>query len=242
MKEKEENHTVNKESKTVHQIIRRTKGDIAYASLRSTLSLIPGAGPIIAEIFSFSVESPLDKRRTKFLEWLANKVNELEEKGLFKKEDMMSDEFLDIVTQALQIVIRNSKKEKIQSLKNSVENSLVGINIEQDLQFVFLNFIDIFSPTHLKILLFFADPAGGMPNNLKIDFPDYRYNHSVESLKTIFSDFDERHDYYGLIVDDLKSKGLLHVGYYGVDGLEGDFTDRVTQIGRQFINFITLNK
>lgn len=223
-------------------LIKRTKGDIVHSSIRVLLSSIPGAGPILAEIFSLSVESPLGKRRDEMLIWLANKVNDLEKQGLFKKEYLKNDEFLDIITHALQIAIRNSKKEKIQALQNAIVNSLLGIDIEQDLRFVFLNFIDILSPTHVKILTLFADPAGGMQKENKDEFPDYRYNTTVDSIQVIFSDFKDRADYYGLIIDDLKSKGLLHVGYHGDEGLEGDFTDRATIMGKQFIKFITLQQ
>lgn len=61
------------------------------------------------------------------------------------------------VLQATQIALRTHQEEKLEALRNAVVNSTSGQVLEDDVRAVFLNLVDTFTPTHLRILKYFQD-------------------------------------------------------------------------------------
>jgi hypothetical protein len=64
--------------------------------------------------------------------------------------------FVTTVLQATQIALRTHQEEKLEALRNAVANS-GGNQLQDDTRAVFLNLVDTFTPTHLRILKYFKD-------------------------------------------------------------------------------------
>jgi hypothetical protein len=56
------------------------------------------------------------------------------------------------------VAIRNHHKEKLKALRNAVLNSISPNLPEEDLQLMFLNWVDELTTWHLRILQFFDSP------------------------------------------------------------------------------------
>jgi len=240
---KDDSHKLEKIEKKsdIEKALESSVSDAAYSAAKTGISLIPGIGGVLAEIFSFAVDSPLEKRKTKILVWLSQRIEELEKKSLIKSSNLKNDEeFIDILIQALQIAIRNSKEEKIQALQNALLNVLLKTPIEIDLKFMFLNYIDILTPWHLKLLGFFNDPKEwGKKNN--ITFPNWMMAGPSSALEVAFPELKDKREFYDQFVKDLSVRGLLHdAQFLHVSMSEsGVFSSRTTEIGKKFIRFIT---
>ncbi len=103
---------------------------------------------------------------------------------------------------------------------------------------VFLNYIDIFTPWHLKILELFNDPKDflswkAQQGNVSFSGAGIRQQVALEA----FPELKEKRDFVNLIVRDLNIRGLLIFDKLG--GIVSDhYESRTTPIGKQFIAYI----
>lgn len=220
---------------------KASAGDAAHTIVKAGLSVIPYIGGPAAEIFSAIVTPPLAKRRDEWIESIANGLLELEKKvDGFKLENLSQNEiFITIVMHASQMAIRNHQKEKLEALRNAVLNAALPNAPEEDIQLMFLNFVDSFTQWHLRILNFLNDPkAWGQKHS--IQYQNYSLGSQATILEDTFPDMRGRRDFYDQIVKDLNNRGLivpesLHIGVSSA----GMFASSTTDMGRQFIKFIT---
>jgi hypothetical protein len=101
------------------------------------------------------VTAPLrNKRFTDWCEQLRLRLNQLSQKvdGLTPQSLATNDAFISAFAQATQAVIRTHQKEKLDALRNAVLNVAVSKAPSEDLQLMFLNLVDTFTPMHLEIL------------------------------------------------------------------------------------------
>lgn len=149
-----------------------------------------------------------------------------------------NESFITTVTYATIIALRNHKEMKIEALRNAVLNSAVGNAPDDDIQLMFLNFIDAFTPWHLRILMFYDDPkAWGEKNNIK--YPNWTFGGSATVLEHTFLELKGKRKFYDQIAKDLHNRGLmtmseLHIGMSG----SGMFQSLTTSMGKDFLDFI----
>ena len=140
---------------------------------------------------------------------------------------------------ASQSAIRNHQKEKMEALRNAVLNAALPNAPDDDLQLMFLDFVDTFTTWHLRILRFYNDPErwGG----------EKGYAYSVLSLKSspcfleeIFPDLKGRHSFYEQIIKDLVAHGLIGSEVLAATQFKIDFANAgITDLGNKLIRFIT---
>jgi hypothetical protein len=119
---------------------------------------------------------------------------------------------------ASQVAIRNHQKEKLEALRNAVLNAALSNAPDEDLQLMFLIFVDSLTPLHIKALKLIYDkkPLTGL------------------------SGFESHHDFYEQIKQDLMNRGL--VPRYSGMSLNQIFEAKahdITKLGEQFLKFIT---
>jgi len=218
-------------------------GDYAITIAKAGISGIPIIGGSAAEVFAAIVTPPLVKRRDKWIESIGEKLKQLEEiVASFQIENLSrNDAFITIVTHATQIALRNHQTEKIEALQNAVLNSALSIPIEEDLQLMFLNFVDSFTPWHLRILKYFDNPEellrlrGNTSRNIFMGGP-------ATYLEIAFPELKENRDFYDQVANDLSNRGLmikngnsLHVTM----SKPGMLSSRTTAMGKKFLQFIS---
>ena len=64
------------------------------------------------------------------------------------------ENFMTTVTYATIIALRNHQAEKLETLRNAVLNTALSPIVEEDLQHIFLNYIDELTLWHLRVLKF----------------------------------------------------------------------------------------
>lgn len=138
---------------------KRTRADALRDSARVILNLTPIVGSALAALLDAVFEAPLSKRRAEYLRAVGEKVRELLEKYEVLTPEALSknDMFVTAVAQGAQIALRAHQEEKIETLLNAIGSAAI-VDIDEDIQQMFLRFIDELTPTHLRILKYLQDP------------------------------------------------------------------------------------
>jgi hypothetical protein len=168
------------------------------------------------------------------LKWLEGKVEG------FHVEDLAQNEaFVSTVLDASQAAIRNHQQEKLEALWNAVLNVAIGRAPDEDVQLMFVNLVDSLTPWHVRILRFFQNPA----LNVEYDLIKFNGGAPAQLLEMFYPDLPDlqgRKDFYELAVRDLHSSGLFSSdSLQGMTSGPGMFAKRTTELGDQFLSFIT---
>jgi hypothetical protein len=221
---------------------KSSAGDTAHLTAKEILSLIPGA----SGLFEYFIKPPLEKRRETWMRMVAEALKELE-KARFDIEKLQSDErFITIVLQSTTVAIKNHQQEKLLALRNAIINSATTPDFNEDIQLLFIRYVDELTPSHLKLLTFLANDV--------IDLA------TLKSYSQLYDSFMEKHpntmprDEFIMLFQDLSSRGLIRVSPF-IDDFEdiyqaGLLLDEATQdelprviitdIAKQFLGFITI--
>jgi len=220
---------------------KKSAGDVIHAIAKAGISAIPIAGAPAAEIFALVVAPPLEKRRDKWIESIGEGLKELAQKVEgFKLEDLAKNEaFITTVTHASQAAVRNHQKEKLEALRNAVLNAALPNPLEQDMQLIFLTYVDTLTTWHLTILKFLDDPKEWGTKH-GITYPDWSMGSINTALEHVFPDLRSKRETNDVFIRDLHSRGLtttdsVHTTISGASIL----ASRTTDMGKQFLTFIS---
>lgn len=143
--------------------LKQTPEDHLHTVVRAAFSAvqIPGVAGPATELFCALFRPPVMKRLEAWLDLLIRAFAELREKVEgFDPDSLASNEDLvSAVQHATQIAVRTHQQEKLDALHNAVLNVAAGTAPGDDLQLMFLGFVDVFTPLHLRMLKFFQDPS-----------------------------------------------------------------------------------
>ncbi len=220
---------------------QKNKKDAGHAIAKGVLSTIPIAGGPASELFNYLITPSLEKRRDEWLISLERKMLELEKSvnEITLERLSKNEKFISIVLQASQIALRNHQKEKLNSLQNAILNSAIPSSLEEDLQMIFLSFVDTFTPSHLKILLFLNDPKKWAEEH-KISFPSWASASPSSVLEHAIGEFEGMREIYDPIIKNLYSQGLLNTEQlHSTMTLPGALSSRLTELGKSFVGFIS---
>jgi hypothetical protein len=213
--------------------------DYLHKGIKALIGSLPGVGSIAAEVFATVFEAPIAKRRSQWINLIAESLIQLEKKvdGLNIEDLSRNEMFITTALQATQISLRNHQREKIEMLRNAVLNSALPNAPEDDVQLMFLNLIDILTLTHITALSVLDNPDKWIAKyGLKYDLKT-RPDTIIES---IFSDFKQKREYYELIASELFSKGLIKENSLHLkSNAYGGLAKMSTSMGRHFLVFIS---
>lgn len=231
-------------SDNIEKDFKNSKGDIAYTTAKAGLSMIPVLGGVAAEIFSTIITPPISRRRDEWLIKIANGLEELQSE--FSEFDItalsQNETFITTVMHATHAAIKNHHEEKLEALKNAVLNSAISINIDDNVQLFFINYIDSLTPWHLKILDFMKNPAFWFESRNK-KLPNIYMGAISSALEDAFHELKGNRTFYDLIIKDLFSQGLINTeSIHTMMTGSGVFAPRTTELGNQFIQYITTPK
>jgi hypothetical protein len=218
-------------------------GDYAHAGIKAGLSTAPFLGGPLAEFFSLVVAPPLETRRTDWLIDIFTRLKQLEEKiEGFKIENLAKNEvFISTLLYATQAAMRTHQREKLEALRNAVIYSAIRPTIDENLQLMFLNLVDRYTRWHL-ILLQFSDNPRGYGKDHGIQYPMWSSGGFGDVIEFTFKELKAKQNFYDQIIKEMISDGLLQEGSYLHGGMSenGMFESRTTEIGKQFLAFISL--
>jgi len=141
---------------------QRLKSDWKHALVRAGIAAVPWVGSPAVEILSQVLTPPIEERRNEWLKGLAEAILRLEGKVEAFKVEALRDNavFVTAFLQASQVAVRSHQREKLEALRNAVLNVALGNmpDQDQDLQMMFISWIEVFTPTHLQVLRIFGAP------------------------------------------------------------------------------------
>lgn len=222
---------------------KRKTSDIIHSVVKTSLSVCTvGIG---GELFSWLVTPSLEKRRDKWVESIAQRLEGLEKKVKgFKIENLCENEsFISTLMHASQAAIRSHQKQKLEALQNTVLNAAMPNALEEDLQLMFLNFVDSFTLLHLRMLKILNDYKARRPQNrhtgVRIEFVLKSEQSTVLPGHKVCPDLWERKKYYNQALIDLRIRGLAEIRMTD----QADFLEKIvyaqpTELGKEFLNFI----
>jgi hypothetical protein len=193
---------------------------LAIAQVGAIAFPFVGAGVKLFDL----VTAPLrGKRMSDWCEELRLHLNELSQKvdRLTPETLAKNDAFVSAFAQATQAALKTHQAEKREALRNAVLNVAIGSAPSEDLQLIFLNLVDSFTPTHLGVLR--DCQAKGHPNR---------------------GEFRKQRDLTDQVVCDLRDRGLVRdtrpLAARDRDSPEAlvIYDWEITNLGRQFLEFI----
>lgn len=210
------------------------------ATAKAVMTLVPYFGGSAAEAFAAILQPKIQKRRDEWFQAIADdldkliaRVDQIELQKL--RED---DRFVTALLNASQSVLRDHSVEKREALKNAVLNVAAGIKLEDDLQQLFLNWIDGLTPIHLRVLAFFQNPRS-YGECKEIQYPNWSMGVPAVVIEHTFKELLGRREIYDQVIADLQQRGLLSkFDAHTTMTTEGMFASRTTEIGNTFLDFI----
>jgi len=220
----------------------KTLGDAFHKVVHTGLGSVPLVGTPLAALFETIFTPPIEKRKEKWLKELAKVITEIQERvdNLDPEALSRNEVFISMVMKASQVAIRSHQEEKISALRNALLNSVLSNSPNEDIQAIFLNLIDEFTPWHIRLLSLVNDPAGWMKNN-NVKNPSWSMGGVSTVIEFCFPDLRGEKEFYRLLIRDLQSAALIVQGQIlGVTmSGSGILASRTTDLGKQFLGYIS---
>ncbi len=233
----------------IRKIPQTTNLERAHTAQKIFLALLPG-GSAISEIINSGVNEVLIRRNSEWQKALVQGFEELYQKFNALPEDFSRDDkFVTALLQATQVAMRTHQQEKLKVLRNVILNAALFPNLDENLNLMFLNYIDNFSPWHIKVLNFYRNPVEWAEKNGQESMS--RHITEPSSLyEYVFPEFKQNPKYLDQLVLDLVNRGLLEQEdegpppgtvvpkYPGIPPLKWLSTPRITLFGKEFLAYI----
>ncbi|WP_414903641.1 hypothetical protein [Pseudomonas sp. IT-P260] len=207
---------------------------------RMGISALPVVGAPLMEIFNSVLESPLNRRRTETMIQIGEVINNLIEKHVLTEEDLQENEaFISTVSEVCAISLRNHQSEKLEALRNAVKNSALPSCPSDDHRQMFLNFVDVCTVTHIKILHVFDDPQEWITSR-NMTPPGWSMGAISTVLEFALPELKGHAETYTVIWKDLFQRGLLTTdGLNTTMSRDGMIAGRTTKLGAELIKFLS---
>ncbi|WP_285688999.1 hypothetical protein [Actinoplanes sp. NBRC 103695] len=216
--------------------------EVTEKAIEAGLNLVPLAGGPLGVAFAYAVSLTYNRRMTKWLEGLAEAVDDLaaEVEGLDLENLAANDNFVDAVTSATQAATRTHQALKIAALRNAVLNSALPGAPDADMQLIFLRWIEDYTSAHLQILTLLNDPeAWYAERNIHIK-KDVMAGSRRQLVEEGIPEFASRREFVDVVVSDLASAGLIKIsGLGGMVTGNGMYQSVTSDLAAKFIAFIT---
>lgn len=218
-----------------------TLGDYGHTAARALISAVPTIGGPAAELFTLIIAPPLTKRRDRWMKDVTDLLLELISRvDAIRLEELAEDEvFISTLLQATQAAMRTHQKEKLDALRNIVLNASMPNRPSDDLQLIFINYLDSMTSWHLTLLDFMNDVAGWWAKRGKHLDMNGMSGSVIGEIRSAFPELLRKDDFTRIIVKDLYARGLVVSESIGtsmtVSGARGSHT---TPLGHQFIAFV----
>jgi len=173
-------------------------------------------------------------------------LRHLEDNQGIKLETLQNNElFITIIAQTTSAAVRNHQQEKMEALSNAIMNSALNPNMEEDLQLMFVRFVEELTPPHLRLLRFFVNHG----NELKslTSYPSI-----YQLISNVAADSFSK-EQFKMLVGDLNTRGLIWISQdiddfeniYHADAILAESTKDdlprliITDIAKKFIAFVS---
>lgn len=128
---------------------------------------------------------------------------------------------------------------KLDALRDAVSNPAAPLPPAESLHQMFLSWADRFTVWHLRMLSFFDDPKTWFTARGR-QFPLQMMGSLSQILTSAYPELQTQRAFYDLVAKDLWNSGLMNTdGLHTMMSASGADASRTTDIGKQFLRFIT---
>lgn len=220
---------------------KSTGREIVERVVEAGLGSVPVVGAALAVTFVTALGWRLEQRREQWFTGLAEAIDELRERVADFDFETLADNdlFVDAVVTATRTVEHTHQEEKISALRNAMLNSVAPEAPDADTQAIFLNFVDRFTPSHLRLVTLWDDPLAWFSSHGLIPPEGAFAGTRTATVEAGLPEMRGRKDFYLFIASELGSAGMLAANLSGMV-LPTALMDRLTtDFGRQFVRFIS---
>lgn len=219
--------------------LKKTYGDYLHATTKAGIALTPILGGGMSELFSL-VSPPLEKRKNEWLKKIAQELDDLKYKiDDFNVEKLFENEiFISNFLRASQLAITIHQKERLKALKNTVINSALEINIDENEQMLFINLIESMTDWHIKTICYFEDPMIQFKKK-GIEPKEYVMGSPMDTFLTYYPELSNKEESVNFIITNLYNMGILTTNNLNTSmSKKGVYEPRLTKFGQNFLDFI----
>jgi hypothetical protein len=217
---------------------QESDADIAYNTGKAALSSVPIIGGVMAEVLSNFLSPPISKRRDSWFKDFAEDFTLLEErvKG-FKLGELQNNEvFVSSVIQATKIALATHSRYKRRLLRNALMNIATKETVSEDQQYIFLQLVEKFTPSHVRVLSFLRSPHEQLRG--KLDDTILKLGIGADlGIQKMFPELVGKDDLVKNLLLDLYNGGLTTS--WSVD--TGLPARPLTNTGMSFLDFVTIS-
>jgi hypothetical protein len=220
---------------------KSTSREIVERIGEAALGSVPLVGAALAVSFVTALGWRLEQRREKWFTQLAEGLEELRQRVEDLDLETLADNdlFVDAVVTATRTVEHTHQEDKISALRNAVLNSVAPDAPDADTQAIFLNLIDRFTPSHLRLLTLWDDPAAWFKSHGLTPPQAAMAGSRTQTVEAGLPEMRGRKDFYLLIASELGSAGMLTASLSGMVSGTALMDRLTTDLGRQFVRFIS---
>jgi hypothetical protein len=223
---------------------KKQASDYVLAVVRAGIAVIPFGGAV-NELLPVIIQPSLHTRMEQWFDLVGHSLEDLLKRVENLEQITSNDNFIDVAIQASRIALTTTKQVKLEALKNVVINSAISTNFDQFKYKVFMCLLDQFDEYHILFLKLLYNPTLFF-KSANIDVKKYFYN-VMPSLSFLielaFPELKNNEQFCTLIWNDLFSKNLINTkDFYGTMPFDGIMAKRTTELGDDFLNFISESK
>lgn len=199
---------------------------------KTALSVIPVGGALATAVYDVVKGNCLAKRQEEWKRALEERLSGVEE----TLENIGNNElFTTALIKGTELAMRTAKGEKLSYLANAVVNT-IGQDLDEERLIVFLDLIDKYTVSHIKIINFFYDPT----RFEGVSSSSYMMGSPTIPLFAIYPELNN--DLFSKIYKDLYIDGMVNTENLNCTMTgSGMVAKRTTKLGDQFLRFILEN-
>ena len=217
-----------------------TAADAIQGGARAVLAAIPLIGGTVTEVLSMVLAPSVNRRRDEWFKELADGLDHLKAKVEgFKVENLVGNEmFVSGVIQATRAAAATHLKEKRDYLRNALLNIAIGKGPSEELQQIFINAIERFSTSHMKVLNFLWTGVRDLSDKgLWSAASPYDIRDLGKAIRTLHPELTGQDSFVRYIMTDLRNCGFTNLGSPEEPFPHGG-PDSITNMGIEFLRFV----
>jgi hypothetical protein len=209
--------------------------DTTRSALEVAGKLVPIFGPITVELFARLITPGLERRREEWFRELATDLDAL--KARMDIEDLANDEaFVSAMIQATRIALSNHQESKRALLRKALVSIATHCEPDEDLQHIYLQLLDEFTPSHVTLLNFLWTGSARVATANGGELPQFVTYQEV--LERFEPEFRGKVELVQQVIIDLNRRGLSTL-----QGAKLAFPQQViTNHGIAFLRFLQTNE
>ena len=226
--------------------------DVAVATIKGAVGVIPLAGPLLAEYIGLSSEIIASKRQKEWQDMVEEKLSQIED----DISEIATNEFFYSCVQTATVgALKAYQKEKCKLFANALYNSYTVTDIAEEKKLIYISLLDKYTLLAIKVLKCYSED-----NYEKYDNRIYKENnpnprnmmrttisHGTEKPITYLIDeipeLEKEHELAQTIAAQLQDDGLIRpIDFSMPEHPQSTRKKRTTTIGDEFLAFIYKNE